>query len=86
MRAKSRWIWTPGRIASSCTARDGGHKWRRSRAASSDSSPRRATALRRFGPVPTLIEWDTDIPELEVLIEEAAKARVRMEAQHERAA
>jgi len=32
-------------------------------------------ALERFGPVPTLIEWDTDIPPLEVLLEEATKAR-----------
>jgi len=32
------------------------------------------TALRRFGDVPTLIEWDTDIPALEVLMAEAAKA------------
>ncbi len=32
-------------------------------------------ALRRFGPVPTLIEWDTDIPELPVLLAEADKAR-----------
>src|ERR1700731_754369 len=31
-------------------------------------------ALRRFGDVPTLIEWDTDIPALEVLMAEAAKA------------
>jgi hypothetical protein len=31
-------------------------------------------ALARFGAVPTLIEWDTDIPEVEVLLEEAAKA------------
>jgi uncharacterized protein (UPF0276 family) len=35
-------------------------------------------ALRRFGAVPTLIEWDTDIPALPVLLEEAAKARQRM--------
>jgi uncharacterized protein (UPF0276 family) len=33
-------------------------------------------ALRRFGGVPTLIEWDTDIPALEVLAAEAAKADV----------
>jgi uncharacterized protein (UPF0276 family) len=33
-------------------------------------------ALRRFGAVPTLIEWDTDIPALEVLLGEAEKARV----------
>lgn len=32
-------------------------------------------ALRRFGPCATLIEWDTDIPPLDVLLEEAAKAR-----------
>src|SRR5216684_3802340 len=31
-------------------------------------------ALQRFGDVPTLIEWDTDIPALEVLMAEAAKA------------
>jgi uncharacterized protein (UPF0276 family) len=35
-------------------------------------------ALRRFGSVPTLIEWDTDIPALPVLLDEAAKARQRM--------
>ena len=34
-------------------------------------------ALERFGPVPTLIEWDTDIPELAVLLEEAEKAEAR---------
>ena len=28
-------------------------------------------AVARFGPVPTLIEWDTDIPALEVLLDEA---------------
>ncbi len=28
-------------------------------------------ALERFGPVPTLIEWDTDIPPLDVLVAEA---------------
>jgi len=31
-------------------------------------------ALERFGPVPTLIEWDTDIPALDVLLAEAHKA------------
>jgi uncharacterized protein len=31
-------------------------------------------ALRRFGPIPTLIEWDTDIPALEILIAEARRA------------
>lgn len=33
------------------------------------------TVLRRFGEVSTLIEWDTDIPALEVLLNEAQKAR-----------
>ena len=33
-----------------------------------------AEAVRRYGPRPTLIEWDTDIPVLPVLLEEAAKA------------
>jgi uncharacterized protein len=32
-------------------------------------------ALERFGTVPTLIEWDTDIPPLAVLLEEAQRAR-----------
>ena len=31
-------------------------------------------ALARFGTVPALIEWDTDVPALEVLLEEAAVA------------
>jgi uncharacterized protein len=35
-------------------------------------------ALSRFGPVPTLIEWDTDIPALEVLLDEAAAADRRL--------
>ena len=29
-------------------------------------------ALERFGPVPTLIEWDTNVPPLDVLLDEAA--------------
>lgn len=33
------------------------------------------SAIEKFGPRPTLIEWDTDIPTLEVLLEEAAQAR-----------
>jgi hypothetical protein len=39
-----------------------------------------AEALERFGPVPTLIEWDTDVPTLDVLLGEARKANLRMEA------
>jgi uncharacterized protein (UPF0276 family) len=31
-------------------------------------------AVSRFGAVPTLIEWDTDIPALDVLLDEAARA------------
>ena len=33
-----------------------------------------SSALAHCGPVPTLIEWDQDIPELPVLMDEAAKA------------
>ena len=38
-------------------------------------------ALQRFGCVPSLIEWDTDIPPLDVLLAEAGKARAML--QHE---
>jgi len=34
-----------------------------------------AEACKRLGPKPTLIEWDTDLPSLDVLLEEAAAAR-----------
>ena len=37
-------------------------------------------ALARFGSLPTLIEWDTDVPALEVLLAEAAKARMLAES------
>lgn len=37
-------------------------------------------ALHRFGPVPTLIEWDTDIPPLVVLLDEVAQARAHIAA------
>ncbi len=33
-----------------------------------------AAALARFGPVPTLIEWDNNIPPLATLLDEAAQA------------
>ena len=36
-------------------------------------------ALGRFGPMPTLVEWDSDIPELHVLLEEAEKAKYILE-------
>ena len=39
-------------------------------------------ALRHIGPRPTLIEWDSDIPALPVLIAEASKAQQRMENCH----
>ncbi len=45
-----------------------------------------AAALERFGPVPTLIEWDSNIPALEVLADEAIKADRMVEAQRARAA
>jgi uncharacterized protein len=41
----------------------------------SDVWPLYEYALKRFGPVPTLIEWDADIPALDVLLGEAEKAR-----------
>jgi uncharacterized protein (UPF0276 family) len=37
-------------------------------------------ALERFGPVPTLIEWDTVIPALDVLLGEVAEADRRLQA------
>ena len=33
-----------------------------------------AETLQRFGSRPTLLEWDTDIPDLAVLLDEAARA------------
>jgi len=39
-------------------------------------------ALRRFGPVPTLIEWDNDIPALEVLVAEAHRADRYLQEAH----
>jgi uncharacterized protein (UPF0276 family) len=35
-------------------------------------------ALRLFGPKPTLIEWDTDVPAFEVLLDEAGSAGARL--------
>ena len=43
-------------------------------------------AIGRFGPAPTLIEWDTDIPALDVLVTEAQKADLIMEKSLARAA
>lgn len=35
-------------------------------------------ALSRFGPQPVLIEWDTDVPPVDVLLGEAARARAML--------
>ncbi|MEX0139935.1 DUF692 domain-containing protein [Massilia sp. LMS1-1-1.1] len=32
-------------------------------------------ALRRYGPLPTLVEWDTNLPPLAILLDEVARAR-----------
>jgi len=38
-----------------------------------------AEALKLFGPVPTLIEWDTNIPAFDVLLDEAKRAERALE-------
>jgi uncharacterized protein (UPF0276 family) len=44
-----------------------------------------AHAIRRFGPQPTIVEWDNDLPTLAVLIGEATKAdRVREAVREDR--
>ncbi|WP_234414110.1 DUF692 domain-containing protein [Ideonella sp. A 288] len=37
-------------------------------------------ALRHVGAVPTLVEWDTDLPALDVLLDEAGQAGLRLQA------
>ena len=37
-------------------------------------------ALDRFGRVPTLIEWDTNVPDFDVLLDEAVSAAARLTA------
>jgi uncharacterized protein (UPF0276 family) len=39
-------------------------------------------AVELYGPIPTLIEWDTDVPALSILLDEAGKAD-RVMSQHE---
>lgn len=39
-------------------------------------------AVARFGPLPTLIEWDADIPPLETLLHEAARAQTILDTHH----
>jgi len=43
-----------------------------------------AHALRHCGPAPSLIEWDTDVPDLQVLLDEAGLARDLMAAEVQR--
>ena len=38
-----------------------------------------ATFVRRAGPKPVLVEWDTDVPDYDVLMAEAAKADALIE-------
>jgi uncharacterized protein (UPF0276 family) len=45
-----------------------------------------ARVLERFGPLPTLIEWDTNVPALDVLLAEAATADAMLRVTHARAA
>jgi uncharacterized protein (UPF0276 family) len=45
-----------------------------------------ADCVRRFGAVPALIEWDTNLPTLDVLVAEAHRADVIREAAHALAA
>jgi uncharacterized protein (UPF0276 family) len=39
-------------------------------------------ALEKIGAVPTLVEWDTDVPALPVLLAEADAARRRLGLAH----
>lgn len=39
-------------------------------------------AITHLGPRPTLIEWDTNLPPLQVLVEQAAQADVMLEGCH----
>ena len=45
-----------------------------------------ARVLQKFGPLPTLIEWDTNVPALSVLLEEAARADAMLEVRRAHAA
>jgi uncharacterized protein len=48
--------------------------------------PLYAEAIRRFGPTPTLIEWDNDVPAWPALFEEARRAERAMAATTDRKA
>ena len=39
-------------------------------------------AIQRFGRIPTLIEWDTDLPPLQTLLDEARRADTILEQHH----
>jgi len=39
-------------------------------------------AIGRFGPVPSLIEWDTNLPDLSVLLGEATRAQACLDVAH----
>ena len=43
-----------------------------------------ADALARFGPVPTLIEWDANVPPLEILLDEASRAQSLLDDNRDR--
>ena len=43
-------------------------------------------ALQTLGPRPTLIEWDSELPHLDVLLAEAAKAEAHLGSRHAAAA
>jgi len=45
-----------------------------------------AFTIARLGRVPTLLEWDTDIPPVSVLVAEAKRADQFLEALHAHAA
>lgn len=45
-----------------------------------------ASIIERVGPVPTLIEWDVDVPTLDVLLGEAVKAQRFLDAVRDQAA
>ena len=40
-----------------------------------------AEVLARTGPLPTLIEWDTDVPAFPVLLSQADRARALLQTQ-----
>ena len=39
-------------------------------------------AIARFGPLPTLVEWDNNIPSLETLVAESQRAQTIMDQRH----